>query len=150
MARKITHIVIHCSASDRHKTTPQQIDRWHRARGWDGIGYHRVIDGAGTVHQGRPDDRIGAHAEGFNTHSLGICLTGNFDKDVLAEGDAQFKALVQACAVLCKRYGLTPDRIIGHRDTYAKLKKPVAKTCPGRTAYALLPRLRELVGGYLA
>lgn len=149
MARKIEWIVIHCSASDRHKTKPADIDRWHRERGWDGIGYHKVIDGAGTVHQGRLDARIGAHAEGFNSHSLGICLTGNFDRDALTEDDSQFRALVQTCAVLCKRYGLKPDRIIGHRDTYTKLKKPMLKTCPGKNAYALLPRLRELVGGYL-
>lgn len=147
--RKIDWIVIHCSASDRHKTTPKQIDGWHRQRGWSEIGYHRVITGDGKVHQGRADEAIGAHAAGFNTHSLGICLTGNFDHDTLREDDPQFEALVQVCAVLCKRHGIPPGAIIGHRDTYKLLRRPVAKSCPGNTAYALLPRLRERVRGYL-
>ena len=147
--RKIEWLVIHCSASPRDTTTLEDIDRWHRAQGWDGCGYHRVIQGDGTVRQGRHDQKVGSHAQGFNAHSLGICLTGNFDKDVLQEEDDQFKALVQVCAVLCKRHGIPPERIIGHRDTYKLLRKKVAKSCPGNTAYALLPRLRELVAAYL-
>lgn len=147
--RRIEWLVVHCSASDRHKTTVEDIERWHEARGFDGIGYHRIILGDGTVRQGRHDQKVGAHAQGFNSHSLGICLTGNFDKDVLQEEDAQFRALVQVCAVLCKRHGIPPERIIGHRDTYKLLRKKVAKSCPGNTAYALMPRLRELVTSYL-
>lgn len=149
MPRKITHIVIHCSASNRSTTTVLDIERWHRERGWSGIGYHKVIDISGAVHQGRPDDVAGAHAEGFNSRSLGICLIGDFDKDKLLEADPQFRALVQVVATLCKRHGIPVANVIGHRDVYPILGKPVAKSCPGASAHALLPRLRELARRYL-
>lgn len=143
------YLVIHCSASDRSLTSVRNIRDWHLARGWKDIGYHKIIDITGKVHQGRPDTEVGAHAAGFNSRSLGICLIGDFDKDVLDERDPQFKALVQVCATLCRRYGIPAGRIIGHRDVYKLLGQKVAKTCPGRTAYELMGRLRELVAEYL-
>lgn len=148
--RKITHIVIHCSDSPKATTKTADIKRWHvQERGWQDIGYHRVIEGDGSVHQGRPDDVIGAHAEGFNAQSLGVCVTGKFDLETIALGDLQGTALVQVCAVLCQRYKIPPANIIGHRDVYPLLKQPVAKTCPGKYLHALLPRLRERVEVYL-
>ena len=39
--RKITEIIIHCSATTEGKDfTVEDIDRWHRQRGFNGIGYH--------------------------------------------------------------------------------------------------------------
>lgn len=126
--RKITHIVIHNSASNRSTTTINDIRRWHvEENGWKDIGYHRVIYISGEVLQGRPDAEIGAHAEGFNAHSLGICLTGNFDVDKIDERDPQFKALVQTVATLCKRYGIPVENVIGHRDVYPLLGQKVLK-----------------------
>ena len=41
--RKITEIIIHCSATTEGKDfTVEDIDRWHRQRGFNGIGYHFV------------------------------------------------------------------------------------------------------------
>lgn len=38
--RTITLFIIHCSATPEGKDyTVQDIDRWHKARGWKGIGY---------------------------------------------------------------------------------------------------------------
>ena len=39
--RRIDKIIIHHSASPIG-TTVEQIDQWHKARGWTGIGYHFV------------------------------------------------------------------------------------------------------------
>jgi hypothetical protein len=36
--RAIKQIIIHCSDSEFGNVI--QIDRWHRERGWKGIGYH--------------------------------------------------------------------------------------------------------------
>ena len=70
--RTITLIIIHCSAVRPYQTsTAAQIDSWHRARGWNGIGYHYVILRDGTVQPGRPEDAVGAHCVGHNAHSIG-------------------------------------------------------------------------------
>ncbi len=68
-------IVIHHSGSPR-STPMASIDGSHRAKGWDGIGYHRFIDGLGKVHHGRPLWKQGAHAPP-NKGRLGICVAGN-------------------------------------------------------------------------
>ena len=51
--RTITLIIIHCSAVRPYQTSnAAQIDSWHRARGWNGIGYHYVILRDGTIQTG--------------------------------------------------------------------------------------------------
>jgi N-acetylmuramoyl-L-alanine amidase len=82
MNRDIKHIVVHCSY-----TPPQMdigakdIDRWHRERGWMGIGYHGVITRKGKVEMGRPLDKTGAHVRSINRTSRGICLIGGMTRD---------------------------------------------------------------------
>ena len=75
--RQIVNIVVHCSASPQGRgDDASDIHRWHREKGWDGIGYHYVIleDGMGQV--GRPLYWVGAHVANYNDTSIGICLIG--------------------------------------------------------------------------
>ena len=59
----------------------QQIDSWHRKRGFRCIGYHFVIYRDGSVHVGRPIEQSGAHTSGHNAHSIGICYIGGCTAD---------------------------------------------------------------------
>lgn len=78
--RTITEIIIHCSATPEGRDfTVAHIDRWHRQRGWSGIGYHYVVRPDGTVQEGRPLALAGAHCQGHNAHSIGICYIGGLD-----------------------------------------------------------------------
>ena len=59
------------------------IQLYHvKGNGWNDIGYNFLVDRFGTVYEGRVGgiDRnvIGAHAEGFNTGSIGISLLGEY------------------------------------------------------------------------
>lgn len=75
--RKITEIIIHCSATQEGKNyTVADIDRWHRQRGFNGIGYHYVIYRDGSIHVGRALAEPGAHCKGHNALSIGICYIG--------------------------------------------------------------------------
>jgi hypothetical protein len=82
--RPLNKIIIHCTATRPNwwiGKSPQQkvneIRRWHvEDRGWADIGYHYLIDRDGTVIEGRPLSKVGAHAKGHNTGSVGIALFG--------------------------------------------------------------------------
>lgn len=80
--RKITEIIIHCSATTEGKDfTVEDIDRWHRQRGFNCIGYHFVIYRDGSIHAGRSKCQIGAHCKGHNANSVGICYIGGLSTD---------------------------------------------------------------------
>ena len=75
--RRIDKLIVHCSAVGPHQTSSAaQIDAWHRAKGWQMIGYHYVIRRDGSIEIGRLADMIGAHTSGQNANSLGICYEG--------------------------------------------------------------------------
>ena len=116
-------IIIHCSA-----TYPGQdvgmadIDRWHRERGFDGIGYHYVIRLDGTIEEGRPYDRDGAHALGWNHRAVGICYIGGYDdkgRPADTRTPQQRSALIRLIIRL-KREHPTLVRVLGHRDVARK------------------------------
>lgn len=117
--RKINQIIVHCSATPEGKDfTVQQIDVWHRQRGFRCIGYHYVIYRDGSVHRGRPEDRVGAHCTGHNAHSIGVCYIGGCASDGKTpkdtRTDAQRAALVKLLRELKAKY--TVAAIHGHRD----------------------------------
>lgn len=78
--RKIDKIIIHCSATKEGvNVTPSHIREWHLVRGFYDIGYHFVITLDGIVHVGRPLSEVGAHCQGWNINSIGICYVGGLD-----------------------------------------------------------------------
>jgi N-acetylmuramoyl-L-alanine amidase len=96
----------------------QIIDQWHKARGWKGIGYHFLICPNGKLEVGRLLDEIGAHAEGYNKDSIGICLAG-----LTRFSDAQFTTL-NALLYDMKR-SFPGSTLHGHREFSKE-----GKTCP--------------------
>lgn len=123
MARKINEIIVHCTATAEGKDfKAADIDRWHKAKGWDGIGYHHVVDLDGTVEPGRPESKVGAHCLKHNTNSIGVVYVGGVASDGKTPKDTrtpqQKAALVKLLTELKHRY---PNASIhGHRDFAAK------------------------------
>ena len=80
--RTIREIILHCSATrEGQDFTVQDIDRWHRLRGFLRIGYHYVVYRNGTIHIGRTLEEVGAHCQGHNRSSIGICYIGGLSAD---------------------------------------------------------------------
>lgn len=118
--REINKIIIHCSATPNDRdVSADQINHWHKQRGWSGIGYHYVIRRRGTVEAGRPVKTIGAHCLGQNRASIGICLIGN-DKFSTDQYDS-LKFLIKRLSSI---YSLSTADIYGHYEFTDK------KTCP--------------------
>ena len=111
----IAAIIIHCSATKAGQDLrAKDIDRMHRARGFNQIGYNFVIDLDGIVENGRPLSIDGAHCNtkgfsglSYNKHSIGICYIGGLDangKPADTRTEAQKNALRNLVAKLCKEY----------------------------------------------
>jgi hypothetical protein len=126
------YIVIH------HSATPTGsmafFDKEHKAKGWDGVGYHFVIGNGTETGDGQVEvtprwtvQKWGAHAKTidnrYNEHGIGICLVGNFD--IERPSANQMKSLTRLVGYLMQTYRIPAQNVVGHRDT-----KPT--DCPGR------------------
>lgn len=114
----------------RGTTDIEEIRRWHvDERGFDDIGYHYYVKKGGDIQDGRAEEVPGAHALGFNTRSIGVCMEGHGDYERWTF--EQWSALRGLIWEIFARYDVTKNRVIGHREIYPLLNKPVVKTCPG-------------------
>lgn len=131
--RKITRIFIHCS--DSYFGDASAIDAWHKQKGWNGIGYHFVVlNGVrraadlgepnnplddGLVEKGRSLTQVGAHVEGHNQDSIGICLIGKKHFT-----DMQIAETISLVKKLQAQFTIPVKNVQGHYEVDKK------KTCP--------------------
>lgn len=121
--RKITKIIVHCTATPEGRAVSvAQVDAWHKERGFRCIGYHYLVGLDGTVTAGRPEQEMGAHCLGHNYESIGVCYVGGLDRVTGEPKDtrtpAQSSALRRLVEQLRDRYpGAT---VHGHREFAAK------------------------------
>jgi hypothetical protein len=135
--------------------------------GWSDIGYNVLVDRYGTVYEGRAGGMeraiIGAHAQGFNTGSLGVSVLGTFTASPPPQ--AALDAVAEVVAWTFARNRVSPagsvlitsggsstfpagtqvpmSTIFGHRDA--------GRTdCPGDGLYSRLPALRTMVASRMA
>jgi len=117
-------------------------DKYHKSLGWNGLGYHFVINNGifrrgygradGLVEVGyrwreqktgshcRPDDDYSNY---WNKHTIGICLIGDFEKSRPTE--RQWRSLIKIVRFLQERYNISANQVKVHRDVKAT-------KCPGR------------------
>lgn len=138
--RNIERVILHCSATrEGQDVTADTIRSWHLGRGWSDIGYHYVIRLDGTIENGRPITRQGAHARGHNKDSVGICYVGGLDasghpKNTLTEEQRRsVKRLCRALVLVLNK----PISLHGHREFAAKAcpSFEIADEFPGLARY---------------
>lgn len=134
-------IFVHCSATKPSMDIGRDvIYDWHvNQNGWSDIGYNTIIRRDGTEEGGRDLDNdgnfyeeTGAHAKGFNTGSIGICLIGGVNDKGQPDSNFTFEqycTLLSVIKKIRKIYGHIPVR--GHRDVSSK-------ACPSFNVQALL------------
>lgn len=142
--KKIENIFIHHSASNFGYA--KLIEQWHKERGWKGIGYHFVVLNGyrtgqdfknsiidekqiGLIEKGRKlnadpwlqADEIGAHAYGYNSNSIGICLI----HEDIKYNPKQLESYRDFTAGLVNLFDIKIENIKGHYEVDPK--KPL---CP--------------------
>ena len=124
--RKIDLIVIHCSATRCNRSfAVTALIRCHADR-FGFTGYHYYITRDGQTYQTRHEQLVGAHAKGYNAHSLGVCYEGGLDangKPADTRTPEQKRALLRLLRRLKANHPAA--RILGHRDL-----PNVRKACP--------------------
>lgn len=121
--RDIKYIVVHCSATKPSMDIgAAEIKKWHvENNGWSDIGYHKVIRRSGDVENGRNEEVPGAHARGYNSNSIGVCLVGGIDDNGKSDANftlQQYISLADLLDDLLLRY---PNaKLLGHRDISTK------------------------------
>ena len=163
-APELRFSVVHHTAASNSYTRAQSaaivraIQLYHvRGNGWNDIGYNFLVDKYGQVLDGRfggaERNVVGAHAEGFNTGSVGVALLGTY-----ASAQPSTAALTAIANLLAWRLD------VGHVDLLARLswisggnaRFPLARrfrslpspvidtgptTCPGNALYRQLPTI---------
>ena len=119
-SREVTNmIVLHHAAA---KTcSAEDIHRWHLENGWAGAGYHFLVRKDGKIYKLRPEWAVGAHAQGSNYRSLGICAEGDFNSENMNAN--QMASIAELVRYLKQRYPI--QKVVPHKD--------VGSTdCPGK------------------
>jgi N-acetylmuramoyl-L-alanine amidase len=161
--------IVHHTAGANSYTKAQSasivraIELYHvQGNGWNDIGYNFLVDKYGQIFEGRyggiSRPVVGAHAQGFNSGSVGISLIGDYSSTSISPAARAALASLIAWRLdlahidpLSKvvrvssgnpRYpagtAITLNAISAHRDVYPT-------SCPGSSLYAQLPSLRTEV-----
>ena len=169
-AQSVQFAVVHHTAGTNSYTASQSaaivrgIEVYHvKGNGWNDIGYNFLVDKYGQVFEGRyggiDKPVIGAHAEGFNTGSVGVAVLGNYGSTApsVAARTALANLLawrldvahVDPLSTMTVASGGNPKfaagvpvvlrAVSGHRDTGPT-------TCPGAALYAQLGAIARQVG----
>jgi len=127
-------ICVHYTYSGAN-TTAEQVNSWHRARGWRKGAYHYFIEGGGRIRSGQTDPKLlrihnetGAHIKNRNSSYVGVCYAG---KD--RPNPSQYKSLVAVIKSLRAQGSGYKYGVKGHKEL-------AATGCPGSWS---LDKLRE-------
>jgi N-acetyl-anhydromuramyl-L-alanine amidase AmpD len=114
----VVYIVIHSSnTKPRQKVNKAFIERQHRLKGRLWVGYHFILDRKGNIETGRSLDQIGAHAPGFDSQSIGICLAGGMDQEGNPADNFTKDQRENLLTLLTYLHTQFPQAIVvGHRD----------------------------------
>ena len=164
--------IVHHTASTNSYTAAQSaalmrgFQAYHvKSNGWADIGYNFLVDRYGQIFEGRYGgiDRnvVGAHAQGFNTGSVGVALIGTFESTGITP--AARAALVSLLAWRLDVAHVDPlstssflsggnprfasgmavplRAVSGHRDTGFT-------SCPGAILYGTLPAIARQAAAF--
>ncbi len=112
------YIILHHRAGNG---TVESIHAQHLSQGWTGIGYNFYVRKDGSIYRGRPIEMVGAHCQGKNGCSVGVCFEGNFETETMSA--AQIKAGQELITYLKTLY--PKAEVLRHNDFEST-------ACPGK------------------
>ena len=123
--RRITHIVIHCTATSQRATVESIRRYWRETLKWNRPGYHRIIEPDGTLRVLAADNEVCNGVAGHNSTALHVSYIGGVINNRPADNrtNAQLVTMERQIREWKRLY---PNAVIcGHRDFPG-----VNKACP--------------------
>lgn len=116
--RSIDLIVIHCTATrEDRRLSEEELDAFHRSLGFNGCGYHYYIRRDGHIAGMRPLEEVGAHARGYNSHSIGIAYEGGLDRrGYPCDTRTLYQRISLHSLVSALKLDFPGAKVVGHRD----------------------------------
>jgi N-acetylmuramoyl-L-alanine amidase len=125
-------VIFHCAATPDFKEGElcfdkfgvEDVERWHKEKGFLEVGYHFVVKRSGVIQSGRRcaagEVEIGAHCHGENARSIGVCYIGSKEPS-----QKQRLSIPALCHAIEKMFGITKNNWFCHNHFNNK------KLCPG-------------------
>jgi len=97
---------------------------------WADIGFNFLVGGDGNIYEGRGWERVGTHATGYNSLSIGICFLGDYS--TTAPDNTMVDPVLQLIQCGMDDGWITVEHMtIGHVQA-------VITDCPGDALYELI------------
>lgn len=124
--RKINYIVIHCTATQPNATKQSILNYWKNTLKWRSVGYHRLIDSNGIIHELANYEQVTNGVKGYNSNSIHFSYIGGIDASGKPKDTRTLKQKESLLYLIKEAKKLYPNAIIqGHKDF-----RGVVKACP--------------------
>ena len=124
--REISWIVIHCTATQPNTKKEAILNYWKNTLKWKTVGYHRLIDANGVIHELAKYEQVTNGVKGCNSNSIHFSYIGGIDESGRPKDTRTIKQKESLLYLIKQAKKQFPNAIVqGHRDF-----KGVVKACP--------------------
>ena len=124
--REIKYIVIHCTATQPNTKKEAILNYWKNTLKWKTVGYHRLIDANGVIHELAKYEQVTNGVKGYNSNSIHFSYIGGIDESGRPKDTRTIKQKESLLYLIKQAKKQFPNAIVqGHRDF-----KGVVKACP--------------------
>ena len=124
--RKIDYIVIHCTATQPNTKKEAILSYWKNTLKWKTVGYHRLIDANGVIHELAKFEQTTNGVKGYNSNSIHFSYIGGIDESGRPKDTRTLKQKESLLYLVKQAKKQFPNAIVqGHKDF-----KGVVKACP--------------------
>jgi N-acetylmuramoyl-L-alanine amidase len=123
--RDIKYIVIHCTATQPNTKKESILSYWKNTLKWKSVGYHRLIDANGVIHELAKYEQTTNGVKGYNSESIHFSYIGGIDESGRPKDTRTLKQKESLLYLVKQAKKQFPNAIVqGHRDFGAN------KACP--------------------